>query len=218
MAASASTARIVGLLAVGILFLAGIGLFGVEFTHDEGNGALRQSVESSTLLDEARSAQVAFKIQVQDWKNFLIRGHNPGDYDKYVAQFASAEADVDKSLDALKASDLLPASLRDEVVAIRDEHARLGATYREAMKAYERGKLESTFSVDASVRGIDQKLTQRIDAVAQQILASEHKRVDTLKQQFESRYGTLRNMMVGATIVVFGLLILVVWRGRVASR
>lgn len=203
---------------MGILFLAGLGLFGVEFTHEEGVKALRQSVESSTLLDEARTAQVAFKIQVQDWKNFLIRGHEPADYDKYVKQFGEAETSVDSSLARLESSTLLPAAVRDEVVAIRGEHKRLGTVYRDAMKAYERGRSESTFAVDASVRGIDQQLTQRIDAVAQTILAAEHERADAISKQFESRHGLQRNLMVGATVAVLALLSLVVWRGRSAAR
>jgi hypothetical protein len=218
MAASDSVAKIVGLLVIGILFLAGIGLFGVEFAHDEGDKALRESVASSALLDEARTAQVTFKVQVQDWKNFLIRGHNPEDHKKYTAQFATTEAAVDKSLAALKASPLLSENLQSEVAAIREEHTRLGATYREAMGSFSPSKLESTFNVDASVRGIDQKLTQRIDAVAQEILAADSKRVDALVVQFQRRYGALRNMMVGATIAVLGLLALVVWRGRPSVR
>ncbi|MGH8048602.1 MAG: hypothetical protein ACREKL_15285 [Chthoniobacterales bacterium] len=220
MAASspASVARLVGLLIVGILFLAGIGLFGVQFAHDEGGKALRESVASSALLDEARNAQVTFKIQVQDWKNFLIRGHDPGDFDKYTTQFADAEAAVGKSLDALKASPMLPANLQQEVASIRDEHTRLGGIYRDAMKTFTPSKLESTFNVDASVRGIDQKLTQRIDAVAQQILADERTRVDAITAQFERRYDMLRKITVSAAIVVLALLALVVWRGRATAR
>jgi hypothetical protein len=218
VATSASLAKIVGLLVIGILFLAGIGLFGVEFAHDEGDKALRESVASSALLDEARTAQVTFKVQVQDWKNFLIRGHNPEDHEKYVAQFAASETAVDKSLDALKASPLLPENLKPEVAAIREEHTRLGAAYREAMGGFDPSKLESTFNVDASVRGIDQKLTQRIDAVAQEILAADSRRVDTLVIQFERRYGVLRNMMVGTSIAILVLLALVVWRSRPSVR
>jgi hypothetical protein len=68
------------------------------------------------------------------------------------------------------------------------------------------------------VRGIDQTLNQRIDAVAQQILAADHKRAAQLSEQFERRHGTLRNLMLGATAAVFALLALVVWRGRAVAR
>lgn len=213
-----SIARLVGLLIVGVLFLAAIGLFGVEFTHDEGHAALQQSVASSVLLDEARTAQVTFKIQVQDWKNLLLRGQNPADYDKYVAQFAEAEAGVDGSLAALGSSPLLPAPLREEAAAIRAEHTRLGVVYREAMKKYDRTQPASAFAVDASVRGIDQKLTQRIDAVAQQILAGERTRADTLRQQFDRRYRMLRTLVIAGTLGVLALLAGIVWRTRSAAR
>jgi hypothetical protein len=206
------------LLVVGILFLAGIGLFGIEFTHDEGHAALQQSVESSVLLDTARSAQVAFKIQVQDWKNFLLRGHNPGDHEKYVAQFAAAETRVEGSLESLIASPLLPTALHDEVTAIRTEHQRLGTVYRAAMPKLDQTQPASAFVVDASVRGIDQKLTERIDAVAQQILAAEREHVDALKEQFDRRYRMLRMLVAGGTIFVLGLLIVVVLRTRSAAR
>lgn len=215
---SASTARLVGLLILGILFLAGIGLFGLEYSHDEGHAALEESIESSVLLDEARSAQVAFKIQVQDWKNFLLRGRQPADHEKYVAQFAASEAEVDGALDALHSSELLPPALRDEVASIRAEHARLGVAYREAMKKFDPQRIESTFEVDAGVRGIDQKLTQRIDTVAQQILAGERERAAALRQKFERSYAMLRSIVAGATAAVLVLLALVVWRGRAASR
>lgn len=203
---------------MGVLFLAGIGLFGVEFTHDEGHAALQQAVASSALLDQARLAQVTFKIQVQDWKNLLLRGQNPADYDKYVTQFAGTEKAVDGSLSTLMSSPLLPASLHDEVAAIRAEHARLGIVYREAMQKYDRTQAASAFSVDASVRGIDQKLTQRIDAVAQQILAGERDRADTLKQQFDRRYRMLRTLVILGTVGVLALLAGVVWRMRSAAR
>ena len=215
---TASTARLVGLLILGVLFLAGIGLFGVEFTHDEGHAALQESTASSVLLDEARTAQVTFKIQVQDWKNFLLRGHNPDDYDKYTKTFAAAETGVGNSLDALTASPLLPAALRDEVVSIRAEHKRLGAVYREAMQKLDRAQPASAFAVDASVRGIDQKLTERIDVVAQRILAAEHDRVDALKQQFDRRYRMLRTTVIVCTLAVLALLALLVWRTRAAAR
>jgi CHASE3 domain sensor protein len=213
-----SIARLVGLLIVGVLFLAGIGLFGVEFTHDEGHTALQESVESSALLDEARLAQVTFKVQVQDWKNFLLRGQNPADYDKYVTQFGKTETEVDGALGSLKSSALLSAPLREEVGAIQTEHARLGVVYREAMKKYDRTQAASAFAVDASVRGIDQALTQRIDAVAQQILSGEKTRVDALKEQFDRRYRMLRMMVIAGTLGVLALLAAVVWRTRAATR
>jgi hypothetical protein len=212
----ASTGRLVGLLVVGVLVLAGIGLFGVQLSHEEGAKALDASIASSDLLDEARSAQVTFKIQVQDWKNLLLRGHAAVDYDHYVARFGQDESAVEGILGRLAESPDLAEHLRTEVRAIAAEHARLGVSYREAIKQFRGADVATTFAVDASVRGIDQKLTQRIDAVAAEILAGEKSHATTLKAEFDRRYGQLRMTVMIATGVVLLLLGVVVWRLRAA--
>jgi hypothetical protein len=37
------------------------------------------------------SAQVDFKIQVQEWKNILLRGRNISDREKYLSSFQNQE-------------------------------------------------------------------------------------------------------------------------------
>ncbi|MDD2839362.1 MAG: hypothetical protein PHX59_10440, partial [Sulfuricurvum sp.] len=59
---------------------------------------LDTSIESSqkTLkqIDTARSIQVAFKKQVQEWKNILLRGEKPEKYEKYLKNFIKQEETV----------------------------------------------------------------------------------------------------------------------------
>ena len=42
-------------------------------------------------VDEARVIQVDFKKQVQEWKDILLRGHNPNDLANYTKQFHEIE-------------------------------------------------------------------------------------------------------------------------------
>src|SRR5438552_18511769 len=44
--------------------------------------------------DMARVLEVQFKTQVQEWKNILLRGHDPRDLDQYRTAFFSNETAV----------------------------------------------------------------------------------------------------------------------------
>jgi methyl-accepting chemotaxis protein len=63
---------------------------------------LRQLIEgplhTSQLIDEAN---LQFKVQVQEWKNVLLRGKQPADLDKYWSQFEDRQRDVQDILGEL---------------------------------------------------------------------------------------------------------------------
>jgi methyl-accepting chemotaxis protein len=42
-------------------------------------------------IDQARVIQVDFKKRVQEWKDILLRGHNPNDLANYTKQFHEME-------------------------------------------------------------------------------------------------------------------------------
>jgi methyl-accepting chemotaxis protein-1 (serine sensor receptor) len=54
-------------------------------------------------VDAARSAQVQFKIQVQEWKNTLLRGKDPAAFNKYRQAFIDESAATQKQLKTLEA-------------------------------------------------------------------------------------------------------------------
>src|SRR5262245_33718823 len=57
----------------------------------------------------ALSLSVTFKTQVQEWKNVLLRGHDPKDLEKYWTAFSKQEALVQKGARELKQSTSDPA-------------------------------------------------------------------------------------------------------------
>ena len=57
-------------------------------------------LHTSQLIDEAN---LQFKVQVQEWKNVLLRGKQPADLDKYWRQFEDRQRDVQSILGELAA-------------------------------------------------------------------------------------------------------------------
>src|SRR5258705_10570736 len=53
--------------------------------------------------DLARQAQLHFKVQVQEWKNMLLRGHDLKLLDKHTKAFEEESAKVKSTLQALHA-------------------------------------------------------------------------------------------------------------------
>ena len=57
----------------------------------------------TATVDAARIAQVAFKTQVQEWKNTLLRGHDAQDFDRYRKAFLEQRKLVQERFGALAA-------------------------------------------------------------------------------------------------------------------
>lgn len=88
-------------------------------------------LRASQLLDEAN---LQFKIQVQEWKNVLLRGRQPADMDKYWQQFQAREQQVQQLLGQLiESSD---AQLRAPLQQLRDSHRQLGQAYAQGRQAF----------------------------------------------------------------------------------
>jgi methyl-accepting chemotaxis protein len=163
--------------------------------------ALQRSLAMSQAIDTARGAQVEFKIQVQEWKNVLVRGNDPAQLDRYTKAFVKAgEATraalqkLDGQLDALK----LSTPLVDDAVKTQTE---LGARYLEALKQYDAANPESAKVVDNLVKGVDREPTKKIDDIVDYIGKESSRLMQQMEE--ESRAAHAEAMLVmGATLAV----------------
>jgi len=152
-------------------------------------------------IDLARSAQVTFKKQVQEWKDLLLRGGDQAMYDKYLKAFGEREAATQDVLKQLR--EVLAAEQADltKVDASLQTHLELGAKYREALKAYVVGAPDSASKVDHAVRGIDRAPTDAIDAIVTQVQNFSADVTSALEAESHTRAVRMGRLTLGGMIV-----------------
>lgn len=128
--------------------------------------------EVAHLVDDERAilgVLGSFKVQVQEWKNTLIRGKDPASLQKYWAAFAKEEAKIQE--DAKKLITALPEgegkSLVTQFVAA---HEKMGAAYRKGYEAFTAAEMDPNVG-DKAVKGIDREPTQLLESAAEKIQA-----------------------------------------------
>jgi methyl-accepting chemotaxis protein-1 (serine sensor receptor) len=115
--------------------------------------------------DAARSAQVEFKTQVQEWKNILIRGGDPADFKKHRDGFEKSAATTLAELDGLKAILTAQAVPTEKVDAAQAALRELDGRYLAALKTYDGANPESYKLLDQQVKGMDRAPTKAIDDI-----------------------------------------------------
>ncbi len=151
-----------------LIALVGVGLGGanaLSTSNAKHLESMEQLAVSADAIDTARAAQVQFKIQVQEWKNILLRGNDPAQLEKYTAAFKKTGAVTRAELE--KVNGLLSklgtsTPLVAEALAAHDE---LQKNYLTALAQYDSANGESFKIVDALVKGMDRAPTAKIDQI-----------------------------------------------------
>jgi methyl-accepting chemotaxis protein-1 (serine sensor receptor) len=168
---------------VALAVVATSGWRALDNSNQRSADAMARSVAMSQAIDTARSAQVEFKIQVQEWKNILIRGNDPAQLDKYSKAFVkggeSTRAELQK-LDALLGKLKLSTPLVDEAIKTQNE---LVTRYMEALKKFDAANPDSTHVVDNLVKGMDREPTKKIDDIVAFIGEASRRLSDSMAEE-----------------------------------
>ncbi|MCU6496791.1 methyl-accepting chemotaxis protein [Rugamonas sp. A1-17] len=186
---------------IALLVVATGGWRALDSGNERSAGAMQRMQAMTQAIDMARSAQVEFKIQVQEWKNTLLRGNDPANFDKYSKAFVkggeSTRGELQK-LNALLAKLDLKTPLVGEAIRTQNE---LVTRYMSALRKYDSANQDSAHVVDALVKGMDREPTRKIDDIVA-FIGTESQRLMAGMEE-ENKAAHARTMMVmGATLVV----------------
>ncbi|MBI2733034.1 MAG: HAMP domain-containing protein [Aquabacterium sp.] len=160
-------------MSVALLTVGGTAMWALKADEAQFEACAHKAQQFESAIDLARSAQVTFKIQIQEWKNTLLRGGDEAAFDKHSKAFVKEGEASAAKLQELKAvmSGLgLPTSDIDEAQAALGE---LRTKYLDALTHYDRADADkSARAVDKLVKGMDRPPTKKIDGIVENVLAS----------------------------------------------
>lgn len=128
-----------------------------EFNYESINQQHLQRDKLNTRLSgQIKSAQLHFKTQVQEWKNILLRAHDPALYKKHLKAFSYQEDEVKRNLQALLSNEDLSSGARHYISEFLRLHTKVGEQYRLIIESHD---LVNKFkSADSLIRGVDRQL------------------------------------------------------------
>ncbi|MFJ4142186.1 methyl-accepting chemotaxis protein [Pseudomonas sp. NPDC089734] len=192
--------QILGLLGGSLALLLVIALSCFHFLSDNVQSyrsLLDGPLKASQLVDEAN---LQFKVQVQEWKNVLLRGKTPAERDKFWAQFEEQERKVQSTLGQLADMKGTDASLKSQVQALQQEHRTLGSAYRTGREAFIAAGGEASAG-DMAVKGVDRPTSEQMATLVDQL----HKSSDA--QSIAISNAADRTILIGATVMLSSALL-----------
>jgi methyl-accepting chemotaxis protein len=161
-------AQMLALIGASLLAMLLIALASFHFLSN-GVQQYRQLVQgplqTSQLIDEAN---LQFKIQVQEWKNVLLRGKQPVELNKYWGQFQDRQRDVQTILAKLIALPSTDETLRSSLTQLANDHRALGSAYEKGRDAFVAAGADP-LAGDTAVKGVDRATSERMSALVTQI-------------------------------------------------
>ncbi|MEE2732171.1 MAG: methyl-accepting chemotaxis protein [Pseudomonadota bacterium] len=103
-----------------------------------------------------------FKVQVQEWKNVLLRGHDPARREQYWSAFQEREQEI-QTLGNELLQHLATGDGQEEVTAFLASHRTMAGAYRDGYQQFIAAGLDHKAG-DAAVKGIDREPAQHLSA------------------------------------------------------
>ncbi|MFT4510290.1 methyl-accepting chemotaxis protein [Caballeronia sp. 15711] len=154
---------------VALLLMFAGALYGI-FALNQSINVYGTTVQENVANERMVSATlVAFKLQVQEWKDTLLRGKDPANLDKYWSAFQTREKTVSTLAAELKTK-LPEGESRTLIERFAIAHAAMGEGYRKGFEAFKSAGFEPSAG-DKAVAGVDREPSALLEQATQKIAA-----------------------------------------------
>jgi len=199
---------------LGLALVAAIALRGASGVQGRLTAAIAGADTLASAIDQARSAQVAFNTQVQEWKDLLLRGQDAAMFDQHLQGFGKAETDVRTRLSTLRELTARSGVDTTAITALLARHAELGSAYRAALTRYDRQDVRSARMVDSRVRDLERAPSAGFDSLVARYLTIAKGRLGTMQAEGERAYARMQlgayTLWVLVALGVFTLLFVII--------
>ena len=142
----------------------------------------------NTLVQSERDVNhihSAFKTQVQEWKNVLLRGHNQDDREKYWSRFKQKEQEITRAFESMLLNDIISNEAKADIREFQSAHQVMAQKYREGYEAYVQSGFDPKVG-DSYVRGIDRAPAKLLTSISQNIASESATAISDLKSNTRS--------------------------------
>jgi PAS domain S-box-containing protein len=187
-----------------------VGLHGLQRSKQTAAHSAQIYEQTFEIVALSLSAQVHFKKQVQEWKNILLRGSDPAQFELYLAGFKTQEQQTQAAIGRLVGLLEQEPDLQGTAERFLGTHTRLGKDYRAALSHFHPDDPQSYRSVDALVQGGDREPTDLLDTIVSGARAYEAAQLGGVAQQTQGVERGVLILVVGTMSgAVFFMMLLV---------
>jgi len=200
--------KILSLISVCLVFLSAFSVATSVITKSNTKESLDQVEFTTAYLKEITDIKVLFGLQIQEWKNTMLRGDDSKQFKKYSTRFEKTGKKIIKKTLALKSDD----HKEDNILIDKflDHQKKLLKGYIGAKDAHLGGEGHNFKGADKMVKGLDRAALKSLNVLEAKIIKSSlsEKKNVLEKQTTIFEYSVM--FLVGFSFVLIAISIFVV--------
>lgn len=197
--------RLLTIVIGGLLIMLAVSLaslIGLNGSINDYRTLMSQHVSAENQINDMN---FNFKVQVQEWKNVLLRGHNNDQLKKYWGKFQDQEEKIQSAGRDL-IPQLPPGDKRDLISTFINSHKEMGQAYRKGYDAFIASGFIHTEG-DKAVKGIDRAPSTQLKEAA----ALFKKERQDFAEKVDSDSSMISTWSTIAVVSVTLLIIVLLW-------